>query len=396
MTTVNSYKVNILNILLIILIFFNSVGLPLGLLYTTLFTPFLYLYLWKNKVKYVIGKYFLALLPFIFTWLTEDSLNLFALMQSYTILFSIYISIYSLSFLLSRNDNIINIFRCIIWINFILFLFALMFRFTDFFDLMWSYTIITAYTEPLFRLNLFTYEPSYYATILVPFVTFSLVHLLYDFNIKNLSFFSIVTIPFLFSLSMGVIASLMIAIIISSIIHFKKIMLNKKNLFFFSIITITLLLILLTENSISQRFFNVIKGEDTSGQNRLFESTIVAFQIIKTTNFWVGCGLGQTKFFAPLFFEQFWPGAGIYRLTNAVADTLATFGILGIIIRFSVQLLLFYHTKVYKSYYRLTLFIFIFIYQFTGSYLMNLIEYFIWLLVFHTTLNFNTHGKNTQ
>ncbi|HET6766326.1 MAG TPA: hypothetical protein VFH08_02970, partial [Chitinophagaceae bacterium] len=67
----------------------------------------------------------------------------------------------------------------------------------------------------------------------------------------------------------------------------------------------------------------------------------------------------------------------------AMAETLAVFGIIGVCLRIGIQVFLFFRTKVYSNYYRLALFIFIFIYQFTGSYIMNIAEYAIWILAFH-------------
>ncbi|MBC7536218.1 MAG: hypothetical protein H7258_11050, partial [Ferruginibacter sp.] len=43
---------------------------------------------------------------------------------------------------------------------------------------------------------------------------------------------------------------------------------------------------------------------------------------------------------------------------------------------------LFFYTKVWTNYFRLLLFIFIFIYQFTGSFVTNIAEYVIWILAF--------------
>ena len=54
----------------------------------------------------------------------------------------------------------------------------------------------------------------------------------------------------------------------------------------------------------------------------------------------------------------------------------------GLIIRFSLEWYFFFRTKTYSNYYRLGLFIFIFIYQFTGSYFFNVAEYTIWTLAF--------------
>lgn len=55
---------------------------------------------------------------------------------------------------------------------------------------------------------------------------------------------------------------------------------------------------------------------------------------------------------------------------------------------------LFFKTAVYKNYYRLALFIFVFIYQFTGSYITNIVEYVIWILAFSNAFpQFNINAK---
>jgi hypothetical protein len=88
----------------------------------------------------------------------------------------------------------------------------------------------------------------------------------------------------------------------------------------------------------------------------------------------------------------------IVRLSSTVAETFATFGLTGLFLRFGAEIYLFFKTRVYTNYYRLALFIFIFIYQFTGSYLMNIAEYVVWVLAFSTVLpEFNkvrVHEKN--
>ena len=69
-------------------------------------------------------------------------------------------------------------------------------------------------------------------------------------------------------------------------------------------------------------------------------------------------------------------------IPNAVAETFAVYGIAGLLIRFGLEWYLFFRTKPYRNYYRLGLFIYIFVYQFTGSYLFNIAEYLIWALAF--------------
>jgi len=51
-------------------------------------------------------------------------------------------------------------------------------------------------------------------------------------------------------------------------------------------------------------------------------------------------------------------------------------------LRLIIEIALFFHTKVWRNYYRLLLFFFVFIYQFTGSFITNVAEYVIWILAF--------------
>ncbi len=69
------------------------------------------------------------------------------------------------------------------------------------------------------------------------------------------------------------------------------------------------------------------------------------------------------------------------------AETLAVFGWVGFFLRFVVEIFLFFYTKVWTNYYRLLLFFFMFIYQFTGSFITNVAEYVIWILAFTNVFN---------
>jgi len=82
-------------------------------------------------------------------------------------------------------------------------------------------------------------------------------------------------------------------------------------------------------------------------------------------------------------------------IPNAVAETIAVFGWVGVAVRIFLQFFFFYHTKVWRNYYRLILFLFIFVYQFTGSFLTNLAEYVIWILAFTNIFDqFNIKEQN--
>ncbi|HLI92746.1 MAG TPA: hypothetical protein VKU83_04030, partial [Puia sp.] len=99
-----------------------------------------------------------------------------------------------------------------------------------------------------------------------------------------------------------------------------------------------------------------------------------------------GVGLGQVKELGYELFQHYYKFIFAHdsiAIPNALGDTLATFGVLGLSIRLFVVFWLFFKTRVYSNYYRLSLFLFIFIYQFTGSFIMNIAEYSIWILAFN-------------
>jgi hypothetical protein len=65
-----------------------------------------------------------------------------------------------------------------------------------------------------------------------------------------------------------------------------------------------------------------------------------------------------------------------------MGEMLATYGIYGFILKIFFEVFFFIRLKIYSNLYSLGLFIFIFIYQFTGSFLVNAAEIGIWAIVF--------------
>jgi hypothetical protein len=81
-------------------------------------------------------------------------------------------------------------------------------------------------------------------------------------------------------------------------------------------------------------------------------------------------------------YYEYWGDLTTVRIPNTMAETLAVFGIFGLMFRFFLEFYLFLKTRVLSNYYRTALFLFIFIYQFTGSYITNIVEYVIWAIAF--------------
>ena len=198
--------------------------------------------------------------------------------------------------------------------------------------------------------------------------------------------------PLLLSLSFGVILGLVLALVFLFISDVKLFSLRQRIPFYFLVgiallmITFIVILKVYPENLFFVRMANVFVGKDNSFKGRTFDSFYLGWKIAAEKSLIFGTGPGQTKLIGLEFFKEFYNHPGFVEseiaIPNSIGDTLAVFGLLGVFIRLVVELYFFFVTQVYKNFYRLGLFIFVFIYQFTGSYLTNIAEYVIWILAF--------------
>ena len=98
-----------------------------------------------------------------------------------------------------------------------------------------------------------------------------------------------------------------------------------------------------------------------------------------------GIGAGQVKILGATIIRDYYFYPLDYNgiaIPNAAAETITIFGWVGFSLRILIELLLFFYTKVWTNYFRMLLFVFIFVYQFTGSFVTNIAEYVIWILAF--------------
>ncbi|HRN54930.1 MAG TPA: hypothetical protein PLL71_00685 [Agriterribacter sp.] len=168
-------------------------------------------------------------------------------------------------------------------------------------------------------------------------------------------------------------------------------LLRKKRVFAFAVsglltvlFALLFLWVLFPDNPLFVRIANIITGNDSSGRGRTTDSFILAEKIADLKSLVWGAGLGQIKVLGTDIIRDYYNYPADYPIAipNATAETLAIFGWAGLFLRLFIEVSLFMYTQVWKNYYRLLLFIFIFIYQFTGSYITNIAEYMIWILAF--------------
>jgi hypothetical protein len=257
--------------------------------------------------------------------------------------------------------------------------------------MMWSvYDVSTGLTQ-FPRLSLFTYEPSYYSTLLIPLAFYYYLKMIF-FKYPNAGFvFFMVSFPLVISFSLGAILGTAISF---GILFFSNIrsFLMKKNIAEYAMATLLLIMTAIfilyftyPGNPLFLRIKNIFEGTDTSFKGRSFDSFHLAWGVAREKNIYFGVGLGQLKLLGAEIWNAFYNTVfNISEITipNAVAETFAIYGIAGLLVRFGLEWYFFFSTKTYTNYYRLGLFIYMFIYQFTGSYLFNIAEYTIWALAF--------------
>jgi hypothetical protein len=378
--------------LAILYFFFNSLMLPLGLLYTTILTPFFVLWLYRFPSFKIVWVFLFMLTPFVIIHLI-DGVYINYYLRSLLLFLSVFI--FGLSFyqFLQNCKSLRTIYKNILLLNTFFLCIALLTLFIHPLKaLFWTEASLSPGLDHITRLKLLTYEPSYYSTLLVPIALYYYLKIAMKELPAPFTIFLLLTVPVILSLSFGVILGLVFALFITFSTNITYFFPKKKlaGYLVFSSLSIFLALIVLfiffPKNIVFTRIANIFAGRDTSFKGRTIDSFYLGWNIAGLKNIYFGCGLGQVKELGLDLFRKLYKSSDFtvndVVIPNAVGETLAIFGIAGIFLRFGIEFYFFFKTAVYTNYYRLSLFLFIFIYQFTGSYIMNIAEYVIWILAF--------------
>ncbi|HLI91957.1 MAG TPA: O-antigen ligase family protein, partial [Puia sp.] len=358
--------------------FFNSVFLPLGLLYTSILAPF-FLF-WIHYQKRPSGLWHFLTLSLLFACVHfYNGVNPGYYLKSYLILLATFIFCVAFYVFVSKVRDLRRLFKDLLLINTVLVLLALIFlAIPPLRNIVWYSNAITTGVKNLLRLRLFTYEASYYSTLLVPLVLYYCLKVLILKSPQKWPVLLMATIPILLSLSFGVILALIAAIVAVYLSDLRLITENRKairSIVFFAALVVLGLIILYKispGNVVFKRLANVFEGRDTSFKGRTTDSFFIAWQIAMKRSIFFGCGPGQVKALGVEILRHFYRSNNYTvantAIPNVLAETLAVYGLIGLFLRLGAEVYLFFRTKVYRNYYRLSLFLFIFIYQFTGSY----------------------------
>lgn len=336
------------------------------------------------------------MMPFVIVHFNYG-VNVNSYIVSFFLLFSVYVFAITLNRFLKECKSLRSIYRDILVINSFLVVLALLaLGIPELTQTFWHIGSISSGIESMKRLKLLTYEASYYSTLLTPIALYYYLKLIILKLPKPYLIAILLSVPLILSLSFGVMLAIFLSLILTLVAGFKTFFPNKNLPLYFIISGLILLILfiafvqLFPENVLVQRLNNVLAGRDTSFNGRTTDSFFLGWKIANLKNPWFGVGPGQVKELGLNIFRDFYnfdafPRENV-RIPNSLGDTLATFGILGIILRMLAEVYFFFKTKVWSNYYRLCLFLFIFIYQFSGSFLTNIAEYSIWILAFHRGL----------
>ncbi|MHA4808699.1 hypothetical protein ACX0G9_11365 [Flavitalea flava] len=384
-------KVNKYFLFAIVYFFINSLGLPIGLTYTAILSPLFYWWILVAGRKEVILPFLMVLMPFIiFQVLSGVDTESYLISLLYYL--TVYIFCHAFYTFLKKCHDIEGIFRKILIINFFFCLVAIPLYFTPYYDILWIEQYLTEGVNDFRRLKLFTYEASYYSTLFIPLVCFYFFKIILGLNRQSSWLILLMIIlPLALSFSIGVISAVLVALMITVFLYARTLIRKRRtrHLVFICVSAFFGGLILLTflfpDNALFVRIGNIFAGEDLSSKGRTSDSFILADKILELKSHLWGIGPGQLKIIGNRIIHDYYAYPDDYNviaIPNAAAETWAVFGWLGLLLRISLEMFFFYRTKVWTNYFRLTLFLFVFLYQFTGSFITNLAEYVIWILAF--------------
>ncbi len=375
----------------LIYFFFNTVALPFGLTWMALLGPLFYIWIILQRKKEVLLPFLIMMLPFMVMHFTVSGVELKTYIISMLNIIMVYIACQAFYTFFITCSNIEKIFRTILIVNFFFCLAGIVFYFTPWDHIFWIEQNLTSGVKDFRRFKLFTYEASYYATLFIPVFFFFLLQYIFMQNrIKNYWLLPMLFLPFILSFSLGVISASVIAGTVVTLFHFRQLLVKRRvvnmfiNIGVLSAAVLTILVVYYRHNPLFTRLLNVLSGNDQSAKGRTADSFFLARQMLEEKNEWWGIGVGHVKLVGHEIIQGYYLYVKdfVAAIPNAMAETLAVFGWVGLFTKLFIEIALFFVTRPWTNYYRFLLFVFIFIYQFTGSFLTNLAEYMIWILAF--------------
>ena len=380
---------------------FNSLLLPHGLLFTTALSPIL---LWlQSRRVFFIGTFYvtLVLLPYLTVHLIFLEINYFEYFKSIILFIINYYAVLAMAVYCSRISHWNKLFVSLLKVSFCIYIVGVVFLFTPLNVFFWRVNeTISAGVVGLTRYKALVYEPSYFSTLIAPLVAYFIFKYIEERKVEDFFWCLLGVILLVSSFSLGVIACMVFSFLVVFLIR----VLYLLNFGFvwagLACICVILVVAFTTDNPLSNRAVNVLNGSDNSGNARTSSSLIITEKILDDTNYVFGAGFGQVKLFMKDRLHSLW-----YQLTGSVndfvlpsawPDLIAHLGILGGLIKLFIEVFILFRFKVYKRIYGLFLWVFVFIYQFTGSFMTNQAEYIIWIMACISSIQFEKLGDDSR
>lgn len=363
---------------------FNTIALPLGVMWSNLLSPFFLIWLIYNKrIKYLAISFLLLSSYILIQYITfEPTIIKDYFLSAFYFYSSVIVGIFFYYYSNKNSSiqkNIETTLISIIYINLILTIFAILLYFTPFRDFMWhTSTNINSLGEV--RLKLLYYEPSHSGFVFVFLSLYLLLKLVFYPSKKYLILLILTAGSVFLGKSLGTMGAMGIAIVLGSLIYASP-LIKKYYKQFILIMAVIALIIPLFAGSITARLEKFIEGKDNSGNVRLLYATKAAYNMVEKYNYYFGVGFGQDKQYVTKFTSKFAGFAG-NRLPNSFASTLATVGVFGIALKYIFLFYFFFKTRVYNNLFRLITFMYLFIYSFTGGWMLNVYEFILWAFAF--------------
>ena len=162
--------------------FLNSLALPFGLTYTAILAPFFYAWILLNRKTEIILPFITILAPFVIVHLLYDDISRKVYFNSLVNLILVYVFCQAVYTFLKDCNDVEEIFRKLLAFNTAFCLIAILLYFSPWQYLVWYEQNLTEGVNNFRRLKLLTYEPSYYATLLVPLFCFYTLQYLFRQN----------------------------------------------------------------------------------------------------------------------------------------------------------------------------------------------------------------------
>ena len=234
----------------------------------------------------------------------------------------------------------------------------------------------------IYRYGGYMYEASHLCLAIAPLFFYLALNL--KKNKANAVYLMILTPPLVATYSAGFFATIIATILIANFSKIKSKKSVKMLVALFLLTAIFIPLIYVSSDTVRSRITNIVTMNDSSVQGRSFDSYTLATQIAEQKSLLFGAGIGQIKIIGnPIiidFYKYSKDAVDVVRIPSSAAEMLASYGLVGLTLKIILLLYLYARFKVYKNIYSNHLFIFFFLYQLYGSFMLSTIEVFCFAL----------------